>query len=205
VPIEAKVGLGSREPDQHRVVDAREERIRLQDARHVEPHVGEPDPLAWVDAIDAKTLGGGRPEDGNRLVRRCRVEEPALRDGGTHRLQEAEAGGVDRQRVGLHGGDEGAAVDIGIRRTGGLDLGDRANASDHPGRGGGQLGRLAREEVLAGLNGEQVGPEPVDLADETGRRGRRQPEHSDDGRHPDRDAQGGQGGAELAGAQPYGG
>ena len=98
-------------------------------------------------------------------------------------------------RVGVDGGDERAAVDVrAADRPRELDRAHAADAGDHAGSGGGQLGGLAGQRLPVG-DGQQVGAEPVDLGQQTGLRRRRQAEHGDDRGDPDRDAQGRERGA----------
>ena len=116
----------------------------VEDAGHVEPHVVGPDPLAGVDPVDAEALGGGRAEHGDGFLGGRRVEVAALGDGGADGGQQAEAGGLDGEGVGVDGGDERAAVDVAGDRSGLLHLGHPVDAADH-GRGRcGQLGRAGR-------------------------------------------------------------
>ena len=65
------------------------------------------------------------------------------------------------------GRDQRAAVDVGVGRAGVGDLGDGADAADHPGRGERQLGGPP-EQRLAGRDGEQVRAELVDLGEQPG-------------------------------------
>ena len=53
---------------------------------------------------------------------------------------------------------------------------------------------------LAGRDGEQVGAEPIDLAEQPGLRGGREAEHRDDRRDADRDAERGEPRAQPPGA-----
>ena len=86
----------------------------LQDAGHVEPHVVEPDPFAGEDPVDTEPLGGRRAEHGDGLLGGRGIEVVALRHAGTHGVEQAEAGGVDGEGVGVDGGDERAAVDVPV-------------------------------------------------------------------------------------------
>ena len=116
VAVEAEVVLGGREADEDRGVDVGGEHGGVQDAGYVEPHVVEPDPLAGEDPVDPEALGGGRAEHGDGFLGGRRVEVAALGHAGAHGAQQAEAGRVDGEGVGVDGGDERAAVDVAADR-----------------------------------------------------------------------------------------
>ena len=67
VAVEAEVGLGGGEADEHGAVDLGGERRRAEDAGDVEPLPAEPDALAGVDAVDAEPLRGRGAEHRDRL------------------------------------------------------------------------------------------------------------------------------------------
>ena len=112
VAVEAEVVLGGGEADEDGGVDVGGEDGGVQDAGDVEPQVVEPDPLAGVDPVDPEALGGGGAEHGDGLLGGRGVEVAALGDGGADGVEQAEAGGVDGEGVGVDGGDERAAVDV---------------------------------------------------------------------------------------------
>ena len=174
----------------------------MQDAGQVEPAVADPDPLAGPQPVDAEPRRGGRAEHGERLAGGDRVEVAAARDARSDGGWQLEAGRLHGDGVGVNDGDERAAVDVrAADRPRELDRADAADAGDHAGSGGGEFGGLAGQRLSVG-DGQQVGPEPVDLGQQTGLRRRRQAEHGDDRGDPDRDAQGRERGAQLAREQP---
>jgi hypothetical protein len=124
-----------------------------------------------------------------------------LGDGRPYRLGQAETGRLDGEGVRVDAGDERVAVDVGVRRPGLFDFGDRADPSDHSRRGQGQLGGVAGER-LAVRHRQQVCPEPVDLGKQAGLRGGGQAENGDDRSDADRDAERGEARSQTAGAQP---
>ena len=199
VIVEAEVGLGGGEADEHGAVDLGGEHGGAEDSRDVEPLPAQPDALAGVDAVDAEPLGGGGAEHRDRLSLGRRVEVGAAGDRGADGGQERERRRLDAERSCLGGGDERAAVDRGARAARVGDLGDGADASDHARRRDRELCGVAGEG-LAGGDGEQVGSEPVDLAEQPGLRGGREAEHRHDRRDADRDAECGEPGAQPPGA-----
>ena len=114
VPVEAEIGLCGGEADQHRRVDLGGQHGRLQGPGQVEPLVVEPDPFAWIDVVDPEALGGRGPEYRHGLLRGGGVEVAALGHRRADRAQQPETGRLDRQRVGVDGGDEGAAIDVDV-------------------------------------------------------------------------------------------
>ena len=168
--VEAEVGLGGGEADEHRAVDLGRQRRGAEDSRDVEPLAAQPDALAGVDAVDAEPLGGGGAEHRDRLSLGRRVEVGAAGDRGADHWQERERSRLHGQRSCLCGGDERAAVDRGARAARVGNLGDRADASDHPRCGDRELCGVAGEG-LAGCDGEQVGAEPIDLGEQPRLRG----------------------------------
>ena len=205
VAVEAQVGLCRGVADQDGGVDGGGEHGGFEDAGDVEPLAADPDPLAGVDAVDAEPLGGDGAEHGDGFLGGGGVEVVALGDGGGDDREEVEAGGLDGQGVGVDRGDVGAAVGVGAAdRPGALHLLHTADTADHGRRRGGQLGGAAGE-ALAVADGEQVGAELVDLGQQAGLGGGGQAEHGDDGGHADGDAESGQPGPQLPGAQSDGG
>ena len=90
VAVEAEVGLGGGEADEHGAVDLGRERGRGEDAGDVEPHAAEPDPLAGVDAVDAEQLCGLRRRARDRLGRGRGVEVAAAGDGRADGREQVE-------------------------------------------------------------------------------------------------------------------
>src|SRR6516165_5720099 len=201
MPVETEVLVRGGEPDQHRGVDLGGEHRGPEDPGDVEPLAADPDPFPGPDAVDAEAGGGGRAEHGDGLGGGGRVEVAAVGEAGAHREGEPGAGRLDRQRVGIDRGDQRAAVGVGAVDDAGVgDLCDRPDPADHPRSGRGQFGGLPEDGLPVG-DGEQVGAQPVDLGQQPGLRGGRQPEHGHDGGHPDGDAQRRQGGPQPAGPQ----
>src|SRR5262249_6285139 len=99
-----------------------------------------PDPLARVDVVDAEASGGGGAEDDCGQLGGGAVEVAAGGHGRADRAHEIEAGGLDRQAVGLDAGDERAAVDGGAGGGGGGGRGGWFWRWRGPG-GGGRWGR----------------------------------------------------------------
>src|SRR5262249_53861175 len=130
VPVEVQVVLGGGEPDQDRGVEVGGQDGGAQDAGQVEPLAAEPDPLAGPDAADAEAMGGGGAEDGDGFAGGGGVEVVAVGDAGADGGGQAEAGRLDGQAVGVDGGDQRAAVDLGVDGAGVLDGGDRGHAGD---------------------------------------------------------------------------
>ncbi len=108
-PAVLQVGVRGGVADQHRGVDLRGEHRGLEDAHHVEPLRADPDPLPGPDLVDAHPLCGGGAEHRHRFLLGGGVEEYPVREGGADRGGQAQAGGVDAERVGVHGGDVGGA------------------------------------------------------------------------------------------------
>ena len=152
-----------------------------------------------VDAVDAEPLGGRGAEHDDRLSLGRRVEVGAADDRRADDRQQPQRCRLDAERACLRGRDERAAVDRGARAARVCDLGDGADASDHPRRRDRELCRGA-EERLAVRDREQVGSEPIDLREQPGLRGGGQAEHRDDRRDADRDAERGETGAQPSGA-----
>ena len=109
-----------------------------------------------------------------------------MRNRSSDDRKQRQCGGLNREPVRVDRRDQRAAVDVRRRRARYRHLGDGADPPDHPGRGEWQLGRAAEERLAVGHR-EQVRAELVDLAEQAGLRRRRQTEHRDDRRHPDRD------------------
>ncbi len=186
--VEAEVTLGGREADEDRAVDLGRQQGGRENAGEVEPLAAEPHSLAGIDAVDPEPLGRGGAEHRDRLLRGGGVQIAAGRDRGADRRRQAQAGGLDGDGVRVHGRDEGAAVDVGAGGARFLHLRHRADAGDHPGRGERQLGRLAEQGLAVG-DGEQVGAELVDLAEQAGLGGGGEAEHGDDRGDADGDAE----------------
>ena len=199
VTVEAEVGLGGGEADEHGAVDLRGQDRGAEDPGDVEPLPAQPDALAGIDAVDAEPLRGSGAEHRDRLSLGRRVEVGAAGDRGADGGQERERRRLHAQRSCLCGGDERAAVDRGARAARVGDLRDGADASDHPRRCDRELCGVAGEG-LAGGDGEQVGAEPVDLGEQPGLRGGREAEHRHDRRDADRDAERREPGAQPSGA-----
>src|SRR5262249_29758252 len=150
---------------------------------------------------DAQPLGGGGAEHGDRFAGGGRVEVVAVGDAGAHGGGQAEARRLHGEGAGVDGGGQRAAVDLGVHGAGGLDGGDRPDAGDHGGGGFGEFGGAAEQGLPVG-DRQQVGAELADFGEQPGGGGRGQAEHGHDRGDADGDAQGGQPGAQLAGAQP---
>ena len=84
----------------------------VEDSRDVEPLATEPDALSREDPVDPSRWAASAPSTaaGSRGGRG--IEEAALREGVAGGLEQAEAGRLDSQRVGVDGGDERAAEDV---------------------------------------------------------------------------------------------
>ena len=212
VRFEAEVGLGGLVADQDRGVDLGGQDVGLEDPGDVEPHaagagLGDPDLLAGPEPVDAQVGGCGGTEHADRLAGGGGVEELALDDRGARGGGQAQAGGIDRQAVGVDRVDQRGAVGVDAVAVeaadggGGLDAGHAGQPGDHGGRLGGELGGAAGQ-ARAGLDGEQVGAQRADLGQQPGGGGRRQAQDRHDRRDPDRDAQRRQAGAQFSGAQP---
>jgi len=90
------------------------------------------------------------------------------REGVAGGLEQAEAGRLHGQRVGVDDGDERAAVDIRVTDIGGvLDGGDSGDPPDH---GRGLLGEFCglAEQGGAVADGKHVGAQAVDLGQQPG-------------------------------------
>jgi hypothetical protein len=150
-------------------------------------------PRRWAAAAPSTADGllGGR-----------RVEVAALGDAGAHGAQQAEAGGVDGEGVGVDGGDERAAVDVAVTEPVSWTW---VTASMRPimaGAAFGQLGGAGRRG--SGRFGPRAGWCRGRRSRSAARPSRRgEPEDGHDGGHADGDAQRGEAGSELAGAQPH--
>jgi len=107
VAVEAEVFFGGGEADQDRRIDLRGEDGGVEDAHHVEPLAADPDPRPRPDPVDAQPLGRGGPEHRDRRAGGGGVEVAALRQRGARHGGQAQAGGGDRQRVGVDGGISG--------------------------------------------------------------------------------------------------
>ena len=142
-PSRPRYCLGGREADEDAAVDLGGERGRGEDAGDVEPHAAEPDPLAGEDAVDAEQLRRLGAEHADRLGRGRGVEVAAAGDGRADDREQVEGRCLDAERVGVDRRDQRAAVDVRVRRAGVGDLGDRADAADHPRGGERQLGGAA--------------------------------------------------------------
>ena len=198
----AEVPLGGRIADQRAVVDVGLQRRGLQDACDVEPLASQPDPLVGEDPVDAQPLRGGRTEYGDRLAGGPRVEPGAAGEAGVEHGEQVQAGGPHLQPAGVGHGDQPAPVHVlALHQRGVGQQLDVVEVRD-PRRGfEGQLRRLPGD-ALAGLEGQHVRAEPVDLGEQPGLRGGGQSEDGDDRCCPDRDPERGQRGAQRPGAQP---
>ena len=200
-PAVLQVGVRGRVADQHRGVDLRGQDGGAEDPGHVEPLGAGPDPLPGPDPVNAHPLCGGGAEHRHRLLLGRGVEEYPVCEGGADRGGQAQAGGVDAERVGVHRGDVGAAEGALVAdRADVLHVGDPGHHGDHPRRGLGQL-RGAAGQRLPVLHGQQVGAQRGDLRQQPRLGGGRQAKHRHDRGHPDRDAQRRQRSTQLAGAQ----
>ena len=90
VTVEAEVGLGGGEADEHGAVDLGGQHGGAENSGDVEPLPAQPDALAGVDAVDAEPLGGGGAEHRDRLALGRRVEVGAAGDRGADDGQERE-------------------------------------------------------------------------------------------------------------------
>src|SRR5258708_1669195 len=116
--VEVQVVLGGGKAGQDGGVDLGGEHGGPWNAGHVEPPAAEPDPLAGPDAVDPQPLGGHRAEYGDGFVRGGGVEVAALGDAGADGSRQPETGRLDRQAIGVDGGDDRAAVDRYLDRPG---------------------------------------------------------------------------------------
>jgi hypothetical protein len=116
--------LGGGKPDEDGVVDVRGQQGGSEYAGDVEPLAAEPAALAGEDAVDAEPLGRGGAEYRDGLACGGSVEVVPLGDACPNDGQQAEAGGLDAEGVGVDGRDQRAAVDVDARdRAGVFDLG----------------------------------------------------------------------------------
>ena len=148
-----------------------------QDARDVEPPVPQPDALVGVDAVDAEPPGRDRTEHHDRFAGGALVEPAAAGDAACR--APGAGSGWWRAPAARRCCRPGSAS-CG-RRSRSLSRAVSATCSTwsrwliRAGRLEGQL-RLAPGEALPGLDGEQVGAEPVDLGEQPGLRGGGEPE-----------------------------
>jgi hypothetical protein len=197
-----EIAPGGGVSDEDAGVDLVCQRARLENPGEVEPLPAQPDPRARSDAVDPQPLGGNGAENGNRFPRRRGIEEAALSDLGADRRQQVEAGGLDLKPVRLGGGDQRAAVDLGVLDESRVGLPfDSRHALDHRRRRNRELGLGARERLTL-LDSEQVRPEPIDLPQQPGLRGGGEAEHGDDRGDSDRDPERREASAEAPGAKP---
>jgi hypothetical protein len=198
----AEVRLGGRITGQGADVDVGLERRGVQDARDGEPPAAQPDPPLGVDAVDAQLPRGGRTEHRDRQTGGALVEPVAACEAGAEHGQQVQAGGSHLEAAGLGHRDHRAPVDLLVLHQGGVrhQL-DVVQERDPCRRFAGEL-RQAAGKALAGLDGQQVRAEPVDLRDQPGLRGGGQPEDRDDRCGADRDPERGKRGAQRPGAEP---
>src|SRR6202034_2661987 len=135
VPVEAQVGLGGLIPDQDRGVDLGGQDVGLEDPGDVEPHaagagLGDPDLLAGPDPVNAQVRGCGGAEHAHRLAGGGGVQETALGGGGSGGGGQAQAGGVDRQAVGVDRVDQRGAVGVDAVAVEAADGGRGLDAGD---------------------------------------------------------------------------
>src|SRR5258708_30562045 len=136
VAVEAEVFSGGGEADQDRRIDLRGEGGGVEDAHRGEPVAAAPDPRPRPDPVDAQPLGRGGPEHRDRRAGGGGVEVAALRQRGARHGGQAQAGGGDRQRVGVDGGDQRAAVGVDVADPpGGPPRGDTGPLGGTPGGG----------------------------------------------------------------------
>ena len=140
----------------------------FQDACDVEPLASQPDPLVGEDPVDAQPLRGGRTEHRDRLAGGPRVEPGAAREAGVEHGEQVQAGGAHLQPAGVGCRDHPAPVDaLALHQRGVGQQLDVVQMRD-PRRGfEGQLRRLPGD-ALAGLEGQHVRAEPVDLGEQPG-------------------------------------
>src|SRR5207249_1124739 len=115
---EFEIALRGGESDEHRGVNLGGESCGVEEAGEVEPHASQPDAFAGVETVDSEPLCCGVAENSVRLLGGGGVEVAAGGDRGADRLGKVEAGGLDREGVGIDGRDEWAAVDVGAGRAG---------------------------------------------------------------------------------------
>ena len=155
-----------------------------------------------MDAVDAQPFGGGRAEHRDRLAGGALVEPGAACDAGVEDGQQVQAGGLHLEAAGVAHRDHRVAVDVLVLDQSGvchpLDV---VQERDPRRRFERQL-RVLSGEALSGLDGQQVGAEPVDLREQPGLRGGGQPEDRHDRRRSDRDPERRQRGSQRPGAQP---
>ena len=164
----AEVPLGGRVADQGAVVDVGLQRRGLQDARDVEPLASQPDPLVGEDPVDAQPLRGDRTEHGDRLAGGPRVEPGAAREAGVEHGEQVQAGGAHLQPAGVGHRDHPAPVDaLALHQRGVCQQLDVVEVRD-PRRGFERQLRRLPGDALAGLEGQHVRAEPVDLGEQPG-------------------------------------
>ncbi len=129
VPVEVQVAFRGLEADEHGAFDFGGQHGGAEDADEVEPLVGDPDPLAGVDVVDAQPLRGGRAEHRDRLLGGGGVQVAALHDLDAQGVQQAEAGRLDAEGVGVDFRDQRGAVHLAFDLAGLRHAFDRVDAA----------------------------------------------------------------------------
>ncbi len=126
----------------------------------------QPDPLLGENPVDTELVRGDRAEHRNRQPGGPRVQPIAACEADAQDRRQVQAGGQYLEAAGLAHGDQRTPIDVGVLHQCGvrhqLDVSEQCDSRRR------LAGRLRRRsaEALSGLDGEQVGAEPVDLRDQ---------------------------------------
>ena len=191
--------LGSGVADHHGAVDVGIERQRFEDPDHSEAAPTDPNDRTAPQVVDPEPLGSDRPEYDRRKRHSLVVEEASVGHGPLERVEQLWFGGQHVEAVLVV--DILVALNIGVELRYRRRLFDGADPAHHGGRLRREFGALT-EQVVAGLDLQQVGAELVDLGDQIGLAGTRDAEHGDHRGDPDRDSDRRQQGTTLAAPQP---
>ena len=151
--------------------------------------------------VDAQPLRGRGTEHRHRLLRGRGIQVAALSDRDVERVQQAETGRLDAERVGVDFWDQWGAVHLAFDLAGLRHAFDGIDAGDHRRRHEWQLRGLAGEALSVG-DRQQVRSQLVDLFQQPRLAGGGQAQHRDDSCDADRDPKRRQSRAQAPCAQP---
>ncbi len=160
--------LRERKRDERAGVERRIEQRRLENPDHGEPGLPQVHQDVAAHVVDLKDLRRLGAEHRLRVAVGDRAEEPSRREPDAEHVRQVPAGRFDPDPTGLRGGHKWRSVDTGVRDLvhGGVVV-DVLHVVDH-GQGRVREDLVVADERLAGGDGQQVGPERVDLGQEVG-------------------------------------